>query len=191
MRAAQLVAPGRLDVGEFPVPEPAPGQVLVRTIRASICGSDTHVVFDGFEPDELPGRPGYPGHEGVGEVVASLSAELRPGDLVLTVPVPAESGCFAEYQAIDERSVIKLPADGDPVRLLMAQQLGTTILAMRRFWSGRGAAAATLIGAGSAWASGRSWSRTWSRPGWRSPASSGRRSAWTRARPRWSRRRWT
>jgi L-iditol 2-dehydrogenase len=150
MRAAQLVAPGRLEVGEFPVPEPAAGQVLVRTIRASICGSDTHVVFDGFEPVELPSRPGYPGHEGVGEVVAGGAPDLQPGDLVLTVPVPTHSGCFAEYQAIDVGSVIKLPADGDPVRLLMAQQLGTTILAMRRFWSGPGAAAATLIGAGSA-----------------------------------------
>src|SRR5207302_1530501 len=42
------------------------------------------------------------------------------------------------------------PPGADPTRLLMAQQLGTTILALRRFWSGPGAGAATLIGAGSA-----------------------------------------
>lgn len=151
MRAARLVAPGRMEVDQAPVPAPGPGEVLVRMRRASICGSDVHVVYDGFGPDALPAWPGYPGHEGVGEVIESLSAAFATGDRVLTVPVPAEARCFAEYQVLPERFLVPLPADGEPGRLLMAQQLGTTVFAFRRFWpEPEGAPVATLIGAGSA-----------------------------------------
>ncbi|HZU17863.1 MAG TPA: zinc-binding dehydrogenase [Candidatus Dormibacteraeota bacterium] len=151
MNAAVLVAPGRIEVGHFDVPEPTPGGVLVRMRAASICGSDLHVIFDGFHRGNL-GLPGYPGHEGVGEVVASDSPEFSPGQPVLTVPAPSEGNrCFAEYLALDARFVLPLPPDGDPTRLLLAQQLGTTIYAMRKFWpSGEGAACATVLGAGSA-----------------------------------------
>lgn len=152
MRAAQLVAQGQVEVGDFHVPEPRTGQLLVRMHRASICGSDVRVVFDGFEHGQLPATPGYPGHEGVGEVVESRSAAFAVGDRVLTVPIPPQAGCFAEFQVVDEGSLIRLPPDSEPARLLMAQQLGTTMYAFRRFWHGVDAEAgvAALIGAGSA-----------------------------------------
>jgi len=152
MRAARLVAPGHLEVARVPIPEPGPRQALIRMRRASICGSDVHVVFDGFEPDQLPAAPGYPGHEGVGEVVDTRSDAFAAGDRVLTVPVPARAGCFAEFQVVDETSLVRLPPEGDVAKLLMAQQLGTTIYAFRRFWPVPGAepGVATLIGAGSA-----------------------------------------
>jgi len=53
---------------------------------------------------------------------------------------------------VDEASLVRLPTDGDLARLLMAQQLGTTVYAFRRFWpsEGREAGVAALIGAGSA-----------------------------------------
>lgn len=152
MRAARLIAPGRVEVARFPVPEPGPRQALIRMRRASICGSDVHVVFDGFEPDQLPAPPGYPGHEGVGEVVESRSDVFAVGDRVLTVPVPTQAGCFAEFQVVDDTSLVGLPSNGDTARLLMAQQLGTTIYAFRQFWPMENAepGVATLIGAGSA-----------------------------------------
>ncbi|HKA49494.1 MAG TPA: alcohol dehydrogenase catalytic domain-containing protein [Candidatus Dormibacteraeota bacterium] len=105
MRAARLVAPGHLEVARVPIPEPGSRQALIRMRRASICGSDVHVVFDGFEPDQLPAAPGYPGHEGVGEVVDTRSDAFAAGDRVLTVPVPARAGCFAEFQVVDETSL--------------------------------------------------------------------------------------
>src|SRR5262249_30674690 len=152
MRAARLIAPGRVEVARFRVPEPGPRQALIRMRRASICGSDVPVVFDGLEPDELPAPPRYPGHEGVGGGGPSRSDVFAAGDLVLTVPVPSQAGCFAEFQVMDETSLVGLPPDGDPARLLMAQQLGTTIYAFRRFWPMEDAepGVATVIGAGSA-----------------------------------------
>ena len=62
---------GRVGVSEVSVPEPGPGQVLVRTALAGICGSDTHAVA-GHHP--LLSPPYYPGHEAIGTV-----AEVGPG----------------------------------------------------------------------------------------------------------------
>jgi L-iditol 2-dehydrogenase len=155
MRAAQLVAPGRLEVVEVPVPEIGDDEVMVRSHRGSICGSDLHIVFDGFYRDEFSAPPGFPGHEGVGIVEESRAAGFVPGDAVLVAPVPRDARCFAEWQAVAGRSLVKLPEGGDLDRLLMAQQLGTTVYAMRRFWpeAVAGPAAgltAAICGAGSA-----------------------------------------
>lgn len=153
MRAAQLVEPGRFEVREVPVPVPEPGgdQVLVRMIGSSICGSDLHVVYGDFVPDELPAVPGYPGHEGVGVVEESTHHGFGPGDLVLTVPHTARSTCFAELHLADAANVIALPDGADPWRLLMAQQLGTVVYAMDNFVPAPvSGGTVVIIGAGSA-----------------------------------------
>lgn len=150
MLAAYVPESGSVEVGEFPVPHLQRGQVLVRMRRASVCGSDVHTVFDGLHRQAALGQPGYPGHEGIGEVVESDAAEYSPGTTVLTVPPGWGGACFAQYQALDERFLLPLPGGGEPDRLLMAQQLGTTIYALRKFWSGEGGRTATIIGAGSA-----------------------------------------
>lgn len=152
MRAALLTRPGVVHVADFPDPELVDGHVIVRMHFASICGSDVHMVFDRMhDPDRL-GRPGYPGHEGVGVVVASRSLRLPEGTPVLTVPLGRAGGCFADLQLVDERQVVPLPPNPDLRRLLLAQQLGTTIYAMRKFVPGHCAPprTAAVIGAGSA-----------------------------------------
>ncbi|WP_205856109.1 zinc-binding dehydrogenase [Phytoactinopolyspora endophytica] len=156
MRAAVVPRYSIMEVADFPVPTiKREGDLLVRMHRASICGSDVHTLFDGLlNPDRL-GRPGYPGHEGVGEVVDSRSPEFPIGTRLLTVPTGAIGGCFAEYQLISQTRVVPLPTDGDMERLLMAQQYGTTLYAMRTFWPGDGSTGistgtAAVIGAGSA-----------------------------------------
>jgi L-iditol 2-dehydrogenase len=151
MRAAYVPAHNRIEVGDFPRPvAQRAGDLVVQMHRASICGSDVHAVFDGFlEPDAV-GAPGYPGHEGVGVVVESCSTLFAPGEWVLTVPVSTCGGCFTEYQLIDDGHVVALPEGGDPERLLMAQQYGTTLYAMRTFWQGGHAGTVAIIGAGSA-----------------------------------------
>ena len=133
MRAASLVRSKVVEVRSFPIPQPGPDQVLVKMHYASICGSDVHVIFDGFHNPEHLGRPGYPGHEGIGTVAASTNPGLPIGSPVLTVPHGQRGGCFAEYQAIDVAQTIALPVGSDLRRLLLAQQLGTTVFAMKKF----------------------------------------------------------
>ena len=155
MRAASLLRSGVVEVRDFPIPQPGPDQVLVKMYYSSICGSDVHVIFDGFHNPELLGRPGYPGHEGIGIVAASTYPEFPVGSPVLTVPFGQRGGCFAEYQAVDVAQTIALPAGSDLRRLLLAQQLGTTVFAMKKFLPPAIPAAdrpalAAVIGAGSA-----------------------------------------
>ena len=150
MRAGRLVGPGEVVVDGFPVPAPQPGEVLLRTLQASICGSDVHVVFAGRDGDEFPHPPGSPGHESVGEVLESRSERHGPGDLVLATPVPRTSRAFADLQAVPDTFLVPLPAGVHVETALMAQQLGTVIFAMKRFWSGPPGETATVIGAGSA-----------------------------------------
>lgn len=153
MRAAQMVEPGRFVVIDAPDPVPGPGQVLVRTHAASICGSDLHKVFEGTYEGSFPAPAGFPGHEAVGTVVASRSERFAEGDTVLTVPIPGVGGCYADLQALGEDFLVPLPAGGDLDRLLMAQQLGTTLYAFRRYWPEQRPAAGlavAILGAGSA-----------------------------------------
>ena len=76
MQAAQMAAPGRLEVVDVPIPEPADGEVLVRTHRSSVCGSDLYIVYDGFHLDDYPAPPGFPGHEG-SAVLLRVAARVR------------------------------------------------------------------------------------------------------------------
>ena len=83
MRAMQLAAPAPaaeapLRLVELPVPEPGPGQVLLRVLACGVCRTDLHIL-----EGELPPRrsPVVPGHQIVAEVVAlGAGAELvAPG----------------------------------------------------------------------------------------------------------------
>ena len=132
MSAALVSDLGRVRCDEIPVPEPEPGMALVETTLASICGSDLHIAYMGWNVHELPLPHGFPGHEGVGEVVDPGCSDLSPGDRVLTAPSIWVARCFAGYQLIDPRYLLKLP-DGVPdSHLLMAQQLGTVVFACRK-----------------------------------------------------------
>ncbi|GAB2804290.1 zinc-binding dehydrogenase [Streptomyces daliensis] len=156
MRAASLSRSGVVEVRDFPLPVPGAGQVLVVMRYAAICGSDLHVVYDGFHDDDFLNRPGYPGHEGVGHVVDSRAPGIAAGTPVLTVPYGTRGGCFAEYQAVDATHVVPLPEGADLRRSLLAQQLGTTLYAMKKFLpssrlsDGLAPRSAVVIGAGSA-----------------------------------------
>jgi L-iditol 2-dehydrogenase len=129
MKAARWVDVGRVVCEEVPLPSAADGEILLRTAYTSICGSDLHSVFLSAPP--RPGVAGFPGHESVGEVVESRCAGFKPGDRVLTVPLFADARCMAEYQALPGSACIRLPETPPLSHLLMAQQLGTVIYALR------------------------------------------------------------
>ncbi len=130
---------------------PGDGELLVKTSYASICGSDLHVVCHGVNVPALPCPHGYPGHEGIGEVVDSRHPGFADGDLVLTAPVASVGQCFNEYQTIPGRQCLTLPDDDlPPAQLLMAQQLGTVVFALRKNPVDVVGATVVVIGQGSA-----------------------------------------
>jgi threonine dehydrogenase-like Zn-dependent dehydrogenase len=74
--AATLVEPGKYELREYPLPEPAPGCVLVKMEMSGICGTDKH-TYQGFTTQYAGVGGGkqirFPiiqGHENVGTVAA-------------------------------------------------------------------------------------------------------------------------
>ena len=130
MKAARWVGLGRVECEDVPVPPVADGEILVRTVFASICGSDLHEVF--FETPPPSMAAGHPGHESVGEVVESRCPGFALGDCVLTVPHAADGRCLSEFQALPGSACVRLPDTAELGHLLMAQQLGTVVYALRR-----------------------------------------------------------
>ena len=131
MKAARWVGLGQVVCEDVPVPLVAEGELLLRTAYTSICGSDLHRVFGGAPGETEEIAPGHPGHESVGEVVESRSAGFAPGDYVLAVPPMSVARGLAEYQAVRASSCVRLPAGVPLSHLLMAQQLGTVVYALR------------------------------------------------------------
>lgn len=88
MRAAVLRKWNDLAIEQIPIPDPAPGEVLLRVRACGLCGTDLKMVSGAFQergwPPELPF---VIGHEWSGEVVALGEGlddlELEPGDKVV------------------------------------------------------------------------------------------------------------
>jgi alcohol dehydrogenase, propanol-preferring len=83
MRAMRLAAPGPvaarpLELVEVQVPEPGPGEVLLRVRACGVCRTDLHVAEGELPPHR---SPVVPGHQVVGEVVAfgEGAERLPPG----------------------------------------------------------------------------------------------------------------
>ena len=82
MKAAVLnQQPGDLDIEELRVDDPAPGEVLVRTVGAGLCHSDLHFMEGLFRLKV----PAVLGHEsaGVVEAVGEGVTYVQPGDRVV------------------------------------------------------------------------------------------------------------
>lgn len=71
-----------LSIEEVPVPQPGPGEVLVKIVASGVCHTDLHAI-DGDWPVK-PALPLIPGHEGVGYVAALGPGveDLKEGDVV-------------------------------------------------------------------------------------------------------------
>src|ERR1700677_2669774 len=70
--AATLLKPGQYEIREYPLPEPAPGCVLVQMEMAGICGTDKH-TFQGYTTQYGDRKLEFPiiqGHENVGTIAA-------------------------------------------------------------------------------------------------------------------------
>ncbi len=150
MRAAIAVERGVLRCEEVPMPRIKEGEVLVRTIAASICGSDLHMINTGLWMHAFPAMAGHTGHEAAGRIVESRSNRFSEGDIVLTVPHIWDARCFADYQAVDDKHVLKLDPDVDLDTVTLAQQLGTVVYAAKRLPASLEGQTCVVVGQGSA-----------------------------------------
>jgi threonine dehydrogenase-like Zn-dependent dehydrogenase len=103
--AATLVKPGKYEIREYPLPEPAAGCVLIRMEMSGICGTDKH-TFQGYTA-QYGGRelkfPIIQGHENVG-TIAAIGGDgkyadfeglaLREGDRVVVGANVACGECY-------------------------------------------------------------------------------------------------
>lgn len=85
MRAMVLDAPGQpLRQRSLPIPEPGPGQVLVRVSACAVCRTDLHVVDGDLQEPKLPI---IPGHEIVGRI-AAIGADVTQFAVGARVGIP-------------------------------------------------------------------------------------------------------
>jgi threonine dehydrogenase-like Zn-dependent dehydrogenase len=95
MKTFVITEPGRTDIVDRSVPDPGPGEVLLRLHTVGFCGSDLN-TYRGLNP--LVSYPLVPGHE-IGASIESLGEGVgdawRPGQLVLASPYSNCGACAA------------------------------------------------------------------------------------------------
>jgi threonine dehydrogenase-like Zn-dependent dehydrogenase len=82
---------GRFIVGEAPVPDPGPGEVLVRQAMCGVCGTDVHIYHGHFPRTRFPLVLGHEivGHIerlGQGVTADAMGETVREGDLIGIIP---------------------------------------------------------------------------------------------------------
>ena len=122
MKSAKIVSPRTFEVTEEKIPAVGEGMVLVRLLKAALCGSDLPYFKNDFNPASYPFPAGYPGHECMGIVEESRSGSYSAGDRVMYYPPGLDA--YKEYHVADPARLQRLPAEGDTSILLMTQLLG-------------------------------------------------------------------
>ena len=138
MKGAVIIGgQSQVELREFPVPEPGPGQVLVRMRAAGMCGSDLHNIYRTMNLDD-PGhyRGCIAGHEpcGVVEAVGPDCQRFEVGDRVIVYHSTGCRNCYACRKGwmvnctSDERSVYGWHRDGAYADFMLTEEY--TLLAL-------------------------------------------------------------
>ncbi len=107
VKAAVMVAPGRMEVRRFPYPKPRRGAMVIQMEMSGICGTDKHsfkgemVLYAGTEAEQRGVFPCVKGHENVGRIVEMNGPypdydgrPLKVGDRVTMCPNIICGKCF-------------------------------------------------------------------------------------------------
>ena len=92
MIASLLLEPGRLELRYIEIPEPGPGEVVVKVRTALTCGTDLKAFRRGHPKMKIPGPFG---HEFAGDVhaVGKGVSKFKPGDKIMTAPSAPCGNC--------------------------------------------------------------------------------------------------
>src|SRR5687768_11191186 len=149
MPAAVYKAAGEVAVEQVPVPDVGADDVLVAVELCGICGSDLHMVLEGW------GVPGsWHGHEWMGTIAAVGDGVTRwkPGDAVVGGPgvrcgtcrmclenrpslceatgtpgIGLEHGAFATYKLTPANQLLPMPEGLDPRAAALAEPLAVAL----------------------------------------------------------------
>jgi L-iditol 2-dehydrogenase len=139
MWAHQLVAPGVFEAVQVAAPDRdllESDAVLIRSLAGGICGSDIPklIARTGSRADEFgrlyPGRPGFPMHEIVGEVLASRHPNIPVGARV--VGWASRSDALAEFVITDGNQLYVYSPSLLPVDAVLIQPLACVLEALDR-----------------------------------------------------------
>ena len=131
--ASEFGGPEVLRVGETPMPEPGPEELLVRVLAAG-AGPWDAALRRGGSSGELPYIPGA---EFAGTVVGETGAFASFDDGALVYGYPGLTGCYAEYVTCQVEQLAPIPAGlsavdaaAVPVDGLTAEQGLTDVLGL-------------------------------------------------------------
>ncbi len=138
MKAIVNSGPNQLELKELPIPEPATGQVRIRTAACGICATDLHMIsgWDRITCPAIPGHEwsgtvddigdgvdtGWVGRRCVGENVLSVGGEVgfeHPGG-------------YAEFFITEADKLRFLPEVFSPAEATLIEPLAVCLRAMRR-----------------------------------------------------------
>jgi 2-desacetyl-2-hydroxyethyl bacteriochlorophyllide A dehydrogenase len=149
MTAAVLAGHGRIEVAEVDVPPIGDDDVLVEIELCGICGSDLHMVLDGWGE-----RGSWQGHEWIGRVAAVGPAvrSWQVGDTVVGGPmarcgacpecragrpslcsdrdtpgIGPEQGAFATYKVASSGELLPMPSGLEPRAAALAEPLAVAL----------------------------------------------------------------
>lgn len=157
---AVVMQNGTLNLERVPIPEPWPGEVLVKTLSTGICGSDLHALAHGAElVSGVKGvtgvelfhldQPVVMGHEFCAEVVdfgPQTRKSLPVGQRIVSVPVilrpPAQHllgylgldmpGAYAEYMVLSEDLIFPVPDHLDTDVATLTEPMSVALHAVNR-----------------------------------------------------------
>lgn len=113
MRAATILAPGRVQITEVEPPCAGPDAVLVKVLACGVCGSDLN-AWRGVPGIQYPLPAGQPGHEVWGEVAEVGAEAYRHGFEVGQRVTGMLQGGYAQY-ALARPDDLVLLAESDMV----------------------------------------------------------------------------
>jgi threonine dehydrogenase-like Zn-dependent dehydrogenase len=158
MRAA-VMRDRKLVVAEVPMPEPGPGEVLVRTLACGICGSDLHALKHADLFVATARRAGNPrvmdltrdvvmGHEFCAEIVehgAATTRALPIGTRVCSRPVLMRDsgpqtigysndhpGGYGEYMRLSEALLLPVPRELSADHAALTEPMAVGLHAVRK-----------------------------------------------------------
>lgn len=154
MKAIVFSAPETITLETVPDPACAPDEVIIKTGRSGICGTDIHIYRNEYMSD----FPLIPGHEFGGEIVETGSAVtgFHVGQRVVADPNLycghcdfcrnqqanhcanwqgigiTRSGGFAEYVSVPAKAVYRLPDSLNDTQAAFIEPLACVVWALKR-----------------------------------------------------------